>query len=60
MPRMVSPIAPPEHPRVYVSVESRVGQLIIDGPLSLLRDLMTVMQPPAQKGADADAVTNAG
>ena len=34
-------------PRIYISVESSAGQLVVDGPLTLLRDLVrAVYQPP--------------
>lgn len=39
-------------PRVYIAVEGDGGQLVIDGPLSLLERFIRTLQPEAARAVE--------
>ena len=41
--------------KLYISVESRDGQLVIDGPMSLWRELVGSLAAPSTEDASADS-----
>jgi hypothetical protein len=44
---------------VYVSIKSRAGQLVIDGPLPLLKEFLDLLAERAEHTAERQEVTGA-